>query len=178
MVRIEGTTASGSGFVVDADGYILTNEHVINGEPSLTVVFDSGARLTARVVASDVYLDIALLKVEATGQIIVLPFATEVRIGQEVIALGYPLDLGENMTITKGIISAFRNFDGVPYIQTDAAINPGNSGGPLLNIKGEVVGMNTSVQREIQGSEFSAQGIGFAITYDVLSEQLRIMKAN
>ena len=172
VVRIQGTTGSGSGFVIDSDGYILTNEHVISGQPSLNIVFDNGARLIPRVIASDAYLDIALLRVQAAKQLTVLPFATEVRTGQEVIALGYPLNLGETMTITKGIISALRIAEGVRYIQTDAAINFGNSGGPLLNRNGEVVGMNTIIFREE-----SAEGIGFAIQYDILAEQLRIMKS-
>ena len=177
VVRIEGPTGSGSGFVVDVDGYILTNEHVINGQPRLTVVFDNGARLTARVISSDAARDIALLKVSAAGTLTMLPFATEVREGEEVVALGHPLNLGGSMTITKGIVSAFRTSSGVSYIQTDAAINPGNSGGPLLNTNGEVVGMNTSVRREIQGAEFSAQGIGFAVKFDVLSSRLTAMKS-
>ena len=172
VVRIEGTTGSGSGFVVDAAGYILTNEHVISGQPRLTVVFDNGARLTATVIASDATRDIALLKVAAAGTLTVLPFATEVREGDEVVALGHPLNLGESMTITKGIVSAFRTTGSVSYIQTDAAINPGNSGGPLLNTQGEIVGMNTSGY-----SGDVAQGIGFAIKYDVLSSRFTAMKA-
>ena len=109
VVRIEGTTGSGSGFVVDPDGYILTNEHVINGQSRLTVVFDNGTRLAARVIVSDASRDIALLKVTATSTLTVLQFATSVREGEEVIALGYPLggDLRGSMTITKGIVSAF-----------------------------------------------------------------------
>ncbi len=178
VVRIEGATGAGSGFVVDADGYILTNEHVINGQSRLTVVFDNGARLTAAVIASDAMRDIALLKVTAAGTLTVLPFATEVREGEEVVALGYPLDLGDSMTATKGIVSALRTIRGVAHIQTDAAINPGNSGGPLLNTDGEVVGMNTFVQRDIQGADYSAQGIGFAIKFDILSTQLTAMKAS
>ena len=172
VVRIEGTTGSGSGFVVDVDGYILTNEHVINGQPRLTVVFDNGARLTARVISSDATRDIALLKVTSAGTLTVLPFATEVREGEEVIALGHPLNLGGSMTITKGIVSAFRTAGGVSYIQTDAAINPGNSGGPLLNTQGEIVGMNTSGY-----SGDVAQGIGFAIKFDVLTSRLTAMKS-
>ena len=91
------------------------------------------------------------------------------------IALGYPLDLDDRMTVTRGIISAFRTLGGVAYIQTDAATNPGNSGGPLLNLRGEVVGMNTSVRREIQDRDYDAQGIGFAIMHDVLSSRLAAM---
>ena len=177
VVRIEGTTGSGSGFIVDSDGYILTNEHVIEDQSRLTVVFDNGTRLTARVIASDATRDIALLKVTATSALTVLPFATSVREGEEVVALGYPLggDLRGSMTITKGIVSAFRNIRGTAHIQTDAAINPGNSGGPLLNTKGEVIGMNTSVQRDIQGEDYFAQGIGFAIKFDLLSSRLTAM---
>ncbi len=177
VVRIEGTTSSGSGFVVDADGYILTNEHVINAQSRLTVVFDNGARLTARVIASDASRDIALLKVSAAGTLTVLPFATSVRVGDEVIALGHPLNLGMSMSVTDGIISAFRTIDAVSYIQTSAPINPGNSGGPLLNLNGEVVGMNTSAQRDIQGEDYFAQGIGFAIKFDELSSRLTAMKS-
>ena len=175
VVRIEGTTGSGSGFVVDVDGYILTNEHVIDGQSRLTVVFDNGARLTARVIASDAARDMALLKVTPAGTLTVLPFATEAREGEEVVALGYPLvslGLGTEMITTQGIISAFRSIRGVAYIQHDSPINPGNSGGPLLNTKGEVVGMNTSGY-----SGEVAQGFGFAIKFDVLSSRLTALKA-
>ena len=129
------------------------------------------------MISSDAARDIALLKVSAVGALTVLPFATAVREGDEVVALGHPLNLSGSMTITKGIVSAFRTIRGVSYIQTDAAINPGNSGGPLLNTNGEIVGMNTSVQRDIQGEDYSAQGIGFAIKFDVLSNRLTAMKA-
>ena len=176
VVRIEGPSSSGSGFVVDSDGYILTNEHVISGQSRLTVVFDNGTRLTARVISSDATRDIALLKVTATSPLTVLPFATEVREGEEVVALGYPLNLGGSMTITKGIVSAFRTVRGVARIQTDAAINPGNSGGPLLNTKGEVVGMNTSsIEQSTSGRP--VEGIGFAIKFDVLSSRFTAMRA-
>ena len=175
VVRIAGTSGSGSGFVVDSAGYILTNEHVIDGAGRLTVVFDDGARLAAQVVASDAARDIALLKVEATRQLAALPLATEAREGDEVVALGYPLELDDRMTVTRGIVSAFRTYGGVAYVQTDAATNPGNSGGPLLNLKGNVVGMNTSILREIQGRDYDAQGIGFAIRYDVLVSRLPVM---
>ena len=131
VVRIEGTTGSGSGFVVDPDGYILTNEHVINGQSRITVVFDNGTRLAARVISSDATRDIALLKVTPSGTLTALPFATSARVGEEVVALGHPLNLGASMSVTDGIISAFRTIDGVSSIQTSAPINPGNSGGPI-----------------------------------------------
>ena len=177
VVLIAATSGSGSGFVVDPAGYILTNEHVIAGAGRLTVVLDDGTRLTPQVVAFDAERDIALLRVETTRQLTALPLATEVREGDEVVALGYPLDLQDRMTTTRGIVSAFRTFRGVAYIQTDAATNPGNSGGPLLNLSGEVVGMNTSVRREIQGRDYDAQGIGYAIRFDVLSSRLEILKS-
>ena len=177
VVRIVGPTASGSGFVVDADGYVLTNEHVVAGQPRVTVVFEDGTRLSARVVAADAPRDIALLKVEPTRSLTVLPLATGTREGEEVVALGYPLNLGASVTVTTGIVSALRTFNGVSYVQTDAAINPGNSGGPLLNLRGEVVGMNTSVRRQIQGQDFDAQGIGFAIRFDVLAVRLTAMRS-
>ena len=171
VVRIAGPAGSGSGFVVDSAGYILTNRHVIEGTGRLTVVFDDGTRLTPQVVASDAARDIALLKVETTRRLTALPLATGTREGDQVVALGYPLDLRDRMTVTQGIVSAYRTFGGVAYVQTDAAINPGNSGGPLLNLKGEVIGMNSSGRPE-------ADGIGFAIRYDVLSRRLAAMMSS
>ena len=131
VVRIEGTTGYGSGFVIDSAGYILTNAHVIEGQSRLTVVFDNSKRLSAQVISADATRDVALLKVNPTEELTVLQFATNVREGDEVVALGYPLDLFESITITKGIVSALRSSLGVSYIQTDAALNPGNSGGPF-----------------------------------------------
>ena len=177
VVRIRGTTSSGSGFVVASAGYILTNEHVIAGQSRITVVFESGARLTARVVAADAARDIALLKTEPTRSLTVLTLATEAREGEAVVALGYPLNLGDSVTVTTGIVSAFRTTNGVAYVQTDAAINPGNSGGPLLNLRGQVVGMNTRIRRQIEGRDFDAQGIGFAIKFDVLADRLAAMRS-
>ena len=148
VVRIEGTSGGGSGFIVSPDGYILTNEHVISGNTQLTVVLDNGTRLTPQVIDSDASRDIALLKVDSSRKLTALSFSTSVREGEEVVAIGHPLDLGASMTITKGIVSALRAIlVASAYIQTDAAINPGNSGGPLINLKGDVVGMNTSGQR-------------------------------
>ena len=170
VVLIAGTSGSGSGFIVDPAGYILTNEHVIDGAGRLTVVLHNGSRLVPQVVASDEARDIALLKITAARPLTALTLAKQVREGDEVVALGYPLDLEDRMTVTRGIVSAFRTIRGVAHVQTDAATNPGNSGGPLLNLSGEVVGMNTSVHRD-------AQGIGYAIRSDVLSSRLGIMKS-
>lgn len=176
VVRIVAWPAYGSGFVVDSDGHILTNAHVVDGAGRLTAVFDDGARLTARVVGTDPMRDIALLKVEPRQrQLEVLPLVTKVREGDEVVALGYPLN-SANMTVTKGVVSALIARKGLTYIQTDAALNPGNSGGPLLNLRGEVVGMSTSVLRENDGEE--TEGIGFAIKSDTLRTRIELLKTS
>ena len=171
VVRIVGPSGAGSGFVVDSDGYILTNEHVIAGRGQLTVFFDHGARLTPQVIASDPARDIALLKVESSRRLSVLPLATEAREGDEVVAIGYPLNLEGGMSVTQGIVSAFRSYGGVDYVQTDAATNKGSSGGPLLNRMGEVVGMSSRALLD-------AEGIGFAIRYDMLSSRLALMMSD
>ena len=178
VVRIVTDDGSGTGFVIDNAGYILTNEHVVEGLTRVTIVFHDGARLEARVFSADAARDIALLEVETDRSLTPLEFAASVREGEGVIALGFPLDLAESMTVTRGIVSALRTFDGVKHVQTDAAINPGNSGGPLLNDSGEVVGMNTFIRREIEGREYDAQGIGFGVSFDVLEARLAAMKAS
>ncbi|MDN5346721.1 MAG: hypothetical protein PWP65_285 [Clostridia bacterium] len=153
----------GSGFIISSDGYILTNEHVVNGakEVKVTVVgFEQPFK--AKVVGADYDLDLAVLKIEAGKP---LPFlklgdADKLRVGEWVIAIGNPGGLDH--TVTVGVISAKgrpiqiedRHYENL--LQTDASINPGNSGGPLLNLKGEVIGINTAVNA-------AAQGIGFAI---------------
>ena len=150
VLRIVGERTAGTGFVVDTAGYILTNEHIVAGQSRLTAIFDDDTRLRARVVSADEQRDIALLKVDGGNGLTPLAFATALREGEDVIALGFPLNLSGTITITRGIVSAARWFDGVKHVQTDAAVNPGNSGGPLLNNRGEVVGMNTSVIRRIE----------------------------
>ena len=170
VVHIVGGTGSGTGFVADPAGYILTNAHVVEGATSVTVVLDGGFRTSGKVVARDPDRDIALVKIDR-GQQPILRFATGVRIGEEVVALGYPFGtVGlENMTISTGVVSALQSFGGINYVQTDAAINFGNSGGPLLDMDGasggyeyvwHLAGMN------------QAEGLGFAIHYAVLSQRL------
>ena len=125
VVRIQGSAGAGSGFIIDPAGHILTNEHVIADEDKLIVIFDDGATSTTRVVGADPERDIALLKVEAASPLTALPLAARMREGEEVVALGYPLHLRDGITVTTGIISAFRVSPVVAYVQTDAAINPG-----------------------------------------------------
>ena len=178
VVRVVTGDGSGTGFVIDDSGYILTNQHVVEGQTRVTVVLHGGAQISARVVSADAARDIALLKVDNIPGLAPLAFASAAREGEDVIALGFPLGLHESMTVTRGIVSAIRTFSGVKHLQTDAAINPGNSGGPLLNDRGEIVGMNTFIQREIEGREYDAQGIGFAVSFDVLETRYAAMKSS
>ncbi len=153
----------GSGFVVDPDGYILTNHHLVPGPGRIRVRFADKRELPARRVGSDPNTDLALLKVEARGLPTVrLGDSDRLRIGDWVCAIGNPLEFDH--TVTVGVVSSKgrkifnQSFDA--YIQTDAAINPGNSGGPLVNLEGEAVGINAAVSSE-------AEGIGFAVPVNV-----------
>lgn len=166
----------GSGFVIDASGIIVTNNHVIDGADQIDVSFSDGTKLRAELVGRDTKVDLAVLKVKPTKPLVPLKFgdSDKSRIGDWVLAIGNPFGLGE--TVTLGIISAKnRDIHAGPYdnyLQTDAAINRGNSGGPLFNMAGEVVGINTAI---ISPSGTSA-GIGFAIPANTampVIEQLR-----
>ncbi len=155
--------ARGSGFVISSSGLIVTNNHVIKDEKTLTVVLDDGTKLTAHVVGADPRTDLALLKIDAGHPLpyVKLADSGNVQPGQWVIAMGNPFGLGG--TVTAGIVSALgRNIGDGPYdqfIQVDAPINEGNSGGPLFNLDGEVIGVNTAIISPSGGSV----GIGFAI---------------
>ena len=160
--RVERGT--GSGFIINADGLILTNSHVVDGAETVTVTLKDGRELKGRVLGQDPVTDVAVVKVEANNlPAVSLGNSDQLKPGEWAIAIGNPLGLDN--TVTAGIISATGRTSaqvGVPdkrvgFIQTDAAINPGNSGGPLLNQRGEVIGMNTAI---IAGG---AQGLGFAI---------------
>ncbi len=156
----------GSGFVVSEDGYIVTNNHVIEGADEIRIEFFSGLELTARLVGTDPATDIALLKVDHDLPLPHVPWGDSeaARVGDWVLAVGNPL--GQGFSVSAGIISARGralqgNFD--DYLQTDAAINRGNSGGPLFNMTGEVVGVNTAILSPTGGSI----GIGFAMSSNV-----------
>ncbi|MEM7068022.1 MAG: DegQ family serine endoprotease [Pseudomonadota bacterium] len=153
----------GSGFVVDADGIIITNNHVIADADEITANFSDGSKLTAELIGTDPKTDIAVLRVKPETPLTAVPFGNSdsARIGDWVMAIGNPFGLGGSVTL--GIVSAVgRDISSGPYdnfIQTDAAINRGNSGGPLFNMKGEVVGINTAIISPSGGSI----GIGFSI---------------
>lgn len=157
----------GSGFIVDEDGYVLTNNHVINGASEITVILKNGHSYPAKVVGHDEKTDIALLKIEAEHKLPAVRFGKSdtLRVGEWVVAIGNPFGL--DYSVTAGIISAKgRNIGAGPYdnfLQTDASINPGNSGGPLFNMNGEVIGVNTAIRRD-------GQGIGFAVPIDMVKQ--------
>jgi serine protease Do len=152
----------GSGFVINPDGYIVTNNHVVDGATDIRVKISDGRELTAKVVGRDEKTDLALIKVDATGlPVIPLGDSSRLEVGEPVMAVGNPFGLEQ--TVTTGIVSATgRTIGEGPYddfIQTDASINPGNSGGPLINARGEAVGINAAIVSGTGGSV----GIGFAI---------------
>jgi S1-C subfamily serine protease len=157
----------GTGVILDEQGHILTNNHVVAGAQSIVVTLNNGESFAAQVVGTDANTDTAVIRIDAGGlQPATLGRSSALQPGEEVIAIGHALGLPGGPTVSKGVVSALgRSIDVdarttmVDLIQTDASINPGNSGGPLANSKGEVIGVNTAV---IRGS----QGIGFAINID------------
>jgi len=171
--RVEQGT--GSGFIINKDGQLLTNAHVVDGADTVEVVLKDGRRFEGKVVGTDSLTDVAVIKIEGDNlPTVELGDSEQLRSGEWAIAIGNPLGLDN--TVTTGIISATGRSSSqvgvedkrVEFIQTDAAINPGNSGGPLLNASGQVIGMNTAV---IQG----AQGLGFSIpinTAQQIAQQL------
>jgi serine protease Do len=164
----------GSGFVIDADGYILTNDHVVDQADRLTVKLFDGRSLRARVIGTDPDTDVALIKVDGADRLTVAPLgdSSTLRVGDWVCAIGDPL--GYEHTLTVGVISFLgrKLFDQSldDYIQTDAAINFGNSGGPLLNARGEVVGINAAISSR-------ASNIGFAVPINIAAVGLPQLKA-
>ena len=163
----------GSGFILSADGYVMTNAHVVDGAEEVFVTLTDKREFKARVIGADKRTDVALVKIEALGLPAVrLGDVSRLKVGEWVIAIGSPFGL-EN-TVTAGIVSAKARDTGdfLPFIQTDVAINPGNSGGPLINMRGEVVGINSQIYSRSGGF----MGISFAIPIDEatrVSDQLR-----
>ena len=163
----------GSGFILSADGYIMTNAHVVDGADEVIVTFTDKRELKARIIGADRRTDVAVVKVDASGlPAVKIGDVNQLKVGQWVMAIGSPFGL-EN-TVTAGIVSAKQRDTGdyLPFIQTDVAINPGNSGGPLINLRGEVVGINSQIYSRSGGF----MGISFAIPIDEamrVADQLR-----
>lgn len=199
VVAIQVATASGgglgSGFVYDNQGHIITNYHVVEGATDLEVDFPSGFKTTGKVVGTDQDSDIAVVKVDAPASElhpVKLGDSDTIKVGQTVVAIGNPFGLDSTMTM--GIISALgrtlesahQSPDGSLYtagdlIQTDAAINPGNSGGPLLDLNGEVIGINRAIQTSgntTVGTEPGNIGIGFAISINIVKRVVPALIAN
>jgi serine protease Do len=169
----ERPTGVGSGFILTADGFIMTNAHVVDGADELLVTLPDKREFKARVIGADKRTDVAVVKIEALGLPAVrIGDANRIKVGEWVMAIGSPFGL-EN-SVTAGIVSAKQRDTGdyLPFIQTDVAINPGNSGGPLINMRGEVIGINSQIYSRSGGF----MGISFAIPVDEamrVSEQLR-----
>ena len=163
----------GSGFILSTDGFIMTNAHVVEGADEVIVTLTDNREYKAKIIGADKRTDVAVVKVDATGLVAVkIGDIGRVKVGEWVMAIGSPFGL-EN-TVTAGIVSAKQRETGdyLPFIQTDVAINPGNSGGPLINMRGEVIGINSQIYSRSGGF----QGISFAIPIDEatrVSEQLR-----
>jgi S1-C subfamily serine protease len=174
VVKLTDGTAQGSGWIYDSTGRIITNYHVVEDALSITVTFIDGTIEDATVVGTDPYSDVAVIKVIDTNSLLKplkLGDSSKLKVGESVIAIGNPYGLAN--TLTSGIISAVGrkmdstgNYPIVDVIQTDAAINPGNSGGPLLNMAGEVVGINTAIPTE------TSRGIGFAVPSNTIAREL------
>jgi serine protease Do len=163
----------GSGFIVTSDGFVMTNAHVVDGADEVIVTLTDKREFKARIIGADKRSDVAVVKIEATGlPAVKIGDINRLRVGEWVMAIGSPFGLDNS--VTAGIVSAKQRDtgDNLPFIQTDVAINPGNSGGPLINMRGEVVGINSQIYSRSGGY----QGISFAIPIDEaarVSDQLR-----
>ena len=161
--------ASGSGFIISDDGYVITNYHVINGANIIKVQTYDGSRRDAVLIGYDGFIDLALLKIEGSFNSLKLADSDNVQIGEKVIAIGNPLGL--QFTVTEGIVSGLKRVgpNGLAaYIQTDVTLNPGNSGGPLINKEGDVIGINNF---KLGGAE----GLGFALESKVAKEYINLI---
>ena len=167
-VTVKADDGHGSGFIISTDGYIITNHHVIEGSKEISILFDNGFNIPAEVVYSNADFDLALIKLKGKG-FTPLPLGNSEKtvVGSDVFAIGTPKLEEFGQTVTRGILSAKRTFEGRNFLQTDASVHGGNSGGPLLNEAGEVVGINTY---KFRGSE----GLNLSIPIEVAIEKLNI----
>ncbi|HKR04592.1 MAG TPA: trypsin-like peptidase domain-containing protein [Bacteroidia bacterium] len=170
VVTIEGENSFGSGVIISNDGYIITNYHVIDEEGQVVVQLKEEMKMYATIIKSNPEYDLALIKISAVDlKALRLSDSDEAEVGEEVYAIGTPADTRLGQTLTKGIISGKREIKNIHYIQTDVSINPGNSGGPLINDKGEIVGITTM---KIFGKGY--EGLGFCIPSNVIIEMLNL----
>ena len=179
VVQIIAPDGAGTGFVIASDGRIVTNEHVVGSHRNVTVRIPGVGSYNGRVLGVDAIADLAIVDIDDSIPFMVLDMgdSDDISIGEDVVAVGFPLDdmLGENPTITRGVASSIREYDGVEHIQTDAAINPGNSGGPLFNGAGEVIGVNTSTIEEVDGRIID--GVSFAVAINEVKERLESLSS-
>jgi S1-C subfamily serine protease len=169
VVSIRTEKSTGSGFIVDPQGYVITNSHVVQGGRFVQVRFFDGRVFDAQVVGADEFTDVALLKINGFFDSLKLADSDDVQIGEKVIAIGNPLGL--SFSVTEGIVSAVEREgpNGLKaYVQTDVSLNPGNSGGPLINKEGEVIGINNF---KIGGAE----SLGFALESDVIKDTVNVI---
>lgn len=179
VVLIETDLGLGSGFVYDLKGHIVTNYHVLEGAETIQVTFLDGTITSAEIIGLDIYSDLAVIKVEPNEAIlkpVVLGSSSELIVGEPVAAMGNPYGLSDTLTV--GIVSSLErtleataNYLIIDIIQIDAAVNPGNSGGPLVNLHGQVVGVNTAIQSDTG----SFTGIGFAIPSDTVKREINAL---
>jgi S1-C subfamily serine protease len=170
VVTVDMEKGHGSGFIISNDGYIITNEHVVSGESLVKVKFSQGFALDATVVKVNKDFDVALLKVTASD----LPAMAigndgQLMLGEEIFAIGTPLDTELGQSVTRGVLSGKREIEGRAYLQTDVSINPGNSGGPLIDETGAVIGVATL---KISGK--GLEGLGFGVPISQALEMLNI----
>ncbi len=184
--QAQSGVATGSGFVVSSDGYVVTNNHVVDGATNVKVKIGDGKTQTAKIVGTDPSTDLALLKIDASGLTpLTLGNSDAVQVGDPAYAIGNPFGL--DRTLTTGVISALQRQISAPngfsiddVLQTDAAINPGNSGGPLFNAQGQVIGVNSQIESTNQSGSGEAGnvGIGFAIPSNTVKSVVDQLRAN
>ena len=173
VVRIETDQGSGSGFVIESDGLVLTNNHVVKDAGDITVFLNDGTSYTGEIRGRDLIRDLALIKIDAKSlPVLELVDVGQVSLGSEVIVVGYPLGIS-SLSVTRGLASTFRVDPGrnITWVQTDSAINPGNSGGPLVNLEGKVIGIITA---KLVGANI--EGVGFAISANTVKQYLARLK--
>jgi S1-C subfamily serine protease len=170
VVTIQTEKGHGSGFVITNDGHVITNEHVVGRDGQVKVKFEQGFTLTGEVLKTNKDHDLALIKVDAADlPALAIGNDAELMLGEEIFAIGTPLDAALGQSVSRGILSGRRDLDGLQFLQTDVSINPGNSGGPLIDENGTVVGVATM---KISGQ--GMEGLGFGVPISRALEMLNI----